>query len=576
MHVLAGRPPTVDLAGEREHLLIDRPGTDDVVRWPGPISVGLSLGAWAAGGRAVRPTDHLEAAGDVAWSSSVVPPFGALIRRGPADPLVVTTDMCGLRHVHLVEGDGWAACSTSGLLLAAIAGVSLDADPSTTAALAGHQLGDRTPFEGVRRLDAAHRLELHAGAATCIPFAPLADRERRPEGNASPAGLHDAAEAGARVVERVVGEALDSHPGTGLELSGGLDSRMLLAAIPEDRRAGRWALTLAAPGNPDVTVARRLAAACDLEHEVVDLSELARLSPGEALEMVTRAALRRDATTDPVAGAVLDFAAHRTEGRPLLTGQNGEFARGYYYPGQPAWPRTTRALVRHLARWRILTSAPVDGAIFGRHGQEIRRRAVAELERRLETIAGAWPDATDELYLAVRMQNWVGRDFSTAATERQVVAPFFHPAFLSWARGAPRRLKGGSRLFAAVLEQLDPRLATLELDTGLRPVDLARPSCPRRADAMVRFARKALRKASLRVVPGRGATPPAGAAALAASVTRAWATRPDALSRLRNLEFLDADVVEAVASGRRAASTATVGYLAALDAALGFLAAIDR
>lgn len=574
MHALTGRAPELDLDDDRAHLFADRRGPGDVVEWPGRISMGLSLGGWSTSGRSVRPADHLDASLDRSWPSSMVPPFGALVRRSPGEPFVAATDACGLRHVHFVVGDGWAGCSTSSLVLAAVAGALLDADASTVAALAGHQLGDRTPFEGVRRLGAGHRLELWAGHATPSTFVAPRPRDPRSEAPTTASSrLHRGADEGAAVMARSVGQALEAHPGAGLELSGGLDSRMLLAAVPEDLRVGRWALTLAAPGNPDVAVARRLAALAGLDHEVVDLSELARLGPDEALELVRRAALRRDATTDPVAGAVLDFVSHRTEGRALLTGQNGEFARGYYYPGQPTWPRATPELVRYLAHWRIFTAAPVDGALFGRRLPEVRRRAVAELESRLRMIGGRWPEATDELYLAVRMQNWVGRDFSVAATERQVVAPFFHPAFLAWAREARRRDKAGSRLFATVLERLDPRLAASELDVGVRPTDLAHPSLPGRVASLGRAARKALRKASLRAAPGSRAVPPVGAATLAASVRQAWAADDGALSRVASLDFLDAGVVEGVASGRRRAGPATVGFLVALDVALEMLEA---
>ncbi len=570
LQALGGRPPEVDVAGDRDHLLVDRRSRDDVVDWPERISVGLSRGAWTTGGHRVHTAEHLDASFDPRWPSSIVPPFGILVRRHRAGPFVATTDTCGLRHLHLFEGNGWVGCSTSSLILAATAGASLDARAVTTAALVGHQLGDDTPFEGVRRLPAAHRFEMESGRARRIPFG-SAQRSDGPETRPQSDGRPEAVEEGADVMTRSVGAALDAHPDVGLELSGGLDSRMLLAAIPEDRRVGRWALTLTAPGNPDCAVACRLAAASSLDHEVVDLSELERLAPDEALDVVRRAALRRDATIDPVAGAVLDWAALRTEGRAVLTGQNGEFARGYYYPGQPSWPQATTALVRHLARWRVLTAAPVDGALFGDLLPGTVRRTTEVLEERIRRIGGRWPEVTDELYLAVRMQNWVGRDFSVAATERLVIAPFFHPAFLSWARRAPRKDKAGSRLFAAVLERLDPRLASMELDTGTKPVTLAHPSLRSQAETVGRLGRKTMHKIGLRIAPGKGAAPPAGAAALAASVQRAWAADESALSRLGSLDFVDAGVVEAVAAGRRAASPATIGFLAALDAALEVL-----
>ncbi len=570
---VAGRPPAVDLDTGDSQLLLDEAGEDDLVEPAGAVSVALTLGAWTRDGRRKRAIEHLHATRDPSWPSAMVPPFGACVRPGPGEPFTVTTDTCGLRHLYLAHGEGWAACSTSSLVLAAVSRASLDADSVTTAALAGHQIGDRTPFTGVVRLSAGNRCELRAGTSTVVRFAPPggaagADADAVTEPHGEPTDLGGWARVGADAVAGAVGHALEAHPDTDLELSGGLDSRMILAALPKDLRHGRRALTLASPGSADVDVARRLAAASGLDHEVIDLAGLCRMPPGDALRAVRRAALRRDATGDPVAGTVLDLVAPWSEGRAVLTGQNGELARGYYYPGQPRWPHATRPLVHHLARWRILTSAPIDGAVVSVGLSEVRRRVVDELEAQVDRIGGPWPAATDELYLAVRMQNWVGRDFSTSGTERQIVAPFFHPAFVCWARATSPAWKRASRIFAAALEHLDPNLATVPLDTGVRPSDLAHPSARGRLTSASRFARKVLAKAGLRVAPSRGATAPAGAPALAALVRQAWAAEPGALSRLAAVSFLDAEAVEAIASGRRGASPATVGFLAALDAAL--------
>ncbi len=116
----------------------------------------------------------------------MLPPFGACVRRDADSPFLVATDACGLRHVYVLEEPEWAACSTSSLALALTAGVGLDETALATAALAGHQLSDRTPFDGVARLppDAAAR----SAAAQCAGNvtrhrrggAPSPERSRRP------------------------------------------------------------------------------------------------------------------------------------------------------------------------------------------------------------------------------------------------------------------------------------------------------------------------------------------------------------------------------------------------------------
>jgi len=572
LRALTGSEPSVDVASGAEHLLLDHLVEGDVVDPAGRVSVPLSLGATTLDGRRRTPAEILVDAGDASWPSAMLPPFGACVRRDADSPFLVATDACGLRHVYVLEEPEWAACSTSSLALALTAGVGLDETALATAALAGHQLSDRTPFDGVARLPAGCRGAIRGGAVRRERHSPPAWRGAEPgevpSTDAAADDLRRHASEGAGVVVRSVATALEAHPDAGLELSGGLDSRMVLAAIPAPLRPGRWALTLASPGRADADIAASLAAAHGLDHEVVDLAALAAMDPGEAAAMVYEAARRHDATADPVATAVLDFVGSRTGGRALLTGQNGEFARGYYYPGQPRWPRVTAPLVGHLARWRVLAASTVDPAVLGPAASAARDEAVSILRRELDGIGGGWPGATDELYLDVRMQNWVGIDFSTSCTERSVLAPYFHPAFLSWARRAPSRWKAGSRLFAAALAHLDPRLASVPLDSGARPVDLARPSWRHRVASAGRFGHKLARKAAQRAAPSRAARAPAGADALAGLVRRAWADDDGALSRLGSLDLVDADVVEAIASGRRAAGPATVGFLVNLDVAV--------
>src|SRR4029078_4967485 len=96
----------------------------------------------------------------------------------------------------------------------------------------------------------------------------------------------------AGVVRRGVEQALDDHPDLFLQLTGGLDSRVRLAAIPATRRREVACLTLAVPHSPDVELAASLTRRFDMEHRIITLDAVAGWEPAEAHSACVRAVRR--------------------------------------------------------------------------------------------------------------------------------------------------------------------------------------------------------------------------------------------------------------------------------------------
>src|SRR5690606_28970946 len=144
----------------------------------------------------------------------------------------------------------------------------------------------------------------------------------------------------------------------------GLDSRMVLAAIPAGMRRGMLAVTVGPEHGDDQRIAAQLARRYGLDHRRVTHEGLIGLEPEQSLQLACAAAAARDCTGNPTALAVLDWQERSFEQRPRLTGQNGEFARGFYYAGQRAHAATTERLVDALARWRAFTNDAVDASLF--------------------------------------------------------------------------------------------------------------------------------------------------------------------------------------------------------------------
>ncbi|MEV0400008.1 hypothetical protein [Actinoallomurus sp. NPDC050550] len=480
----------------------------------------------------------------------IAAPYAAVLVDG--DTVTAATDHLGLRHIYGVRGEGWAAISTSARLLARIAGAPLGLRALGAYRLIGHHLGVATPYEGVTKLPAAHRWRLTGGRLHEEPypvpvFEPAADPVRNT----------------ARVLRDDVERGLDEHPDAVLQLSGGLDSRVLLAAVPPDRRRGLRALTLSSAESRDHTVATRLAEAYGLRRDVIDLGGLAALDPAEAYDLVHRAALRSDGLGSPIAFAVLDWAEAQAPGEPRINGFGGETARAFYYPAQRQHHRPTPALVDRLARWRVFTLEPADPAMFDpEYAAETEAATLATLRDVFAAYDTDWLTATDEFYVRERAHRWVGATLTGACLRYVTLSPLLHPEFLAAARSLAPEDKRGSRFNARVLMELDPELARIPLDTGIRP-DTLPSRGPLRSS--YDFARRASRKVGQRV--RNSGNPGVGVPTVTELLVRHWRANPDLLAPVAATGFIREQWLGEMLTGARRPGEATAAFLAILEIA---------
>jgi asparagine synthase (glutamine-hydrolysing) len=495
--------------------------------------------------------------------AGLTPPFAVVCCDGPDRPVLAATDQLGHRHLYWCQGDGWAAMGTSSLALAYLAGAGMDKEALAVYGQLGFHLGCATPFAGVHKLGPGGLCALVAGtvrlgryAGTCLPSRPS-------EAGAS-AALADLARSTAGLLRSLSSDYLEQHPDLVLQLSGGLDSRVQLAAIPPARRAGIRAVTLDEAGSPDGVIARQLALRDGLDHETVPLDGLAGLDPAEAYQLVRQAAIRHDCSGNPVAQAVLDWAERRLGGGPRIHGMGGEVARGFYYPGQRQQAAADRVLVDRLARWRLLTNEAVASRCLGPSLADwARERAFTRLREIITGYDCDWLTATDEFYLRERLARWAGLRLTVAGTEQTLLGSLLHPGFVAQARACPPEGKRGSRFMAMVLAELDPALARLPLESGYVPATLASGGTAARLQSQRVTRRKVASKVGQRVRrTGRHA---AGAPALAAAVLAYWRREPARLDGVTGSGMVDPGWVAEMLSGARGADVTTVGFLANLQ-----------
>jgi asparagine synthase (glutamine-hydrolysing) len=571
------------------------PGPGDC--WAGPgaaFSVLLarprrgSPGAAELGGLLPDPRADPLAASPAAARvmTSLTPPFAVVCCAGPDRPVLAATDQLGHRHLYWCQGDGWAAMGTSSLALAYLASAGLDQEALAVYGQLGFHLGRATPFAGVHKLGPGGLCALAAGAVrlgqyACPGLPPPqaqsphagaphagaphagAPHARAPHARA-PQALADLARSTAGLLRDVACDYLDEHPDLVLQLSGGLDSRIQLAAIPPARRAGIRAVTLEECGSPDSVIARQLALLDGLDHKMVALDGLARLDPAEAAQLVRRAAIRHDCSGNPVAHAVLDWAERGLDGGPRIHGMGGEVARGFYYPGQRQQAAADPALVDRLARWRLLTNEAVAAGCLGPAlAGWARERALARLREIITGYGCDWLTATDEFYLRERLARWAGLRLTVAGTEQTLLGSLLHPGFVAQARACPPEGKRGSRFMAMVLAELDPGLARLPLESGYVPAALASAGAAARLQSQRVTRRKVASKVRQRLRrTGRHA---AGAPALAAAVLAGWRREPGQLDAVAGTGLADPGWLSELLAGTGPADVATVGFLANLQ-----------
>jgi asparagine synthase (glutamine-hydrolysing) len=305
-----------------------------------------------------------------------------------------------------------------------------------------------------------------------------------------------------------------------------------------------------------------------MKHRIVSLTGLEELPPEAAYQACLEAARRIEGMSDPIAFAalVLAEAGHSHERR--LSGLGGEVARGFYYFGSMTPAPVTMARTARLAEWRMFANESVSReALVPEFSQWAKEFTVEEIFRILSGSGLDWIPATDEFYLAERMQRWAGVVDTAICFDRVVVNPMLDRRFLDIARGLNPADKSGARFLGRLQVELDPELARIPLDGRPAPYVFADPDALNRARITATAGRKALRKVGQRLSRSRRA--PAGGDILAGKVVQHWQAFPQALDPIRELDVYQGKWLDDVLAGEVRPAPSSVALLVNLLAATG-------
>jgi asparagine synthase (glutamine-hydrolysing) len=359
--------------------------------------------------------------------------------------LLLANDRFGLRNVYYTaDADRFVFAPQVSALLADAA-VSRALDPQAAAEFLTFQcvMLDRTLLEDVRLLPPASLLVFEPGRG--VRIEPTWRLRYRPRPDADHSGtLADALHAALARLTRFHRVALP--------LSGGLDSRTLLAAV---RSRPLRTITYGRSGSDDVRLAAQLAAAAGTEHHTI------ALPPGyiaaEAGTMVARtdgmhSCLNAHAALLREAAAVADV---------VLLGNGGDCLLDGLWPGRDdasaddlvtrLLPKLTLGMPGALAERLADPAGPFA---------DLRARARTGLRAALDDVDGdSAADRADAFNVVHRHRRWVLQGVPAQATHVEFRHPYYADAVVEAALGVPAALRADRRAHVETLKILSPLLA---------------------------------------------------------------------------------------------------------------------
>lgn len=339
------------------------------------------------------------------------------------------------------------------------------------------------------------------------------------------AGVNDAID---RLVE---GTAEAFGCGAALELTGGVDSRLVLALGLAGGERPRLAMTIATDQQSDTTVAATIAERLDIPHRVLP-------------QTIQRERLYDDARTfvrasgglcNAVAYAWLPNIFRQLEDVRVaqVSGNGGEYGTTFYSTPLDRW--ANRRLVRHvLIRHRVLRPQRVTESLFRPAvARECRQRTRQRLDALLGVDEGPWVDVARRLYLQ-RLRGWAIPTLQASSHWYTVYAPLLSPDYLRWCDAIPVHKLSGRRAQWDLIRRLAPELVDLPLACHTATTTASRSAGWRP------FAKKVAR----RVVRRKDATP-LGAAEVALALSTDFVAVNDLLDFGRmHEEALRLDFIE--------------------------------
>lgn len=312
----------------------------------------------------------------------------------------------------------------------------------------GFNMDDRTIFTGVHRLRAGERIV--GDARGSLRVVRSGDDEADGGGGSGRAeeALVD------RLPARVAGWFAEGHS---LELSGGIDSRLVLAMGMHAGQRPALAFTLGSEGDSDVVVARAVCERAGIEHLVLPLRDDASRLAIDGQDFVSRAGFAANAASYAWFPSVFRRLAPVRDGQ--VGGAGGECAGGFYFTPFDGACRS-RAVIRQWCRRRLLRQGHRLRAVMGsERARAAEEGMISDAVELLGERKAPWRDRVDDFYLGQRLRQWAGPVLSASACWYRPAAPLLSGDYIRWARSLPASRRLHRRAQLDLTARLAPGLA---------------------------------------------------------------------------------------------------------------------
>jgi hypothetical protein len=368
----------------------------------------------------------------------------------------VFADPFSIGHVYLAERPNCAVFSSRAAIaawLAAPKGLAPRRDPVGIGWLgfAGVMLDDVTGFQGVRLLRQCARIELDESGDHAIRTA------------VHPAHWHSKLVPPEEAVDLARGDleaelavisGIASAPVLA-DLTGGKDSRMILAAMLSAGVADRYRFSTAGPpDHPDVRIADQLVGMFGLDRArplPPPETEATRWRWGE-----TQDALGMDRRFVFGTSGMCTLWSAEPVNVPSLQAKLNGVGGEPWYTNYPASGKLARR--RQFRRWLYAGQKIGDAGLVTAEARAHYDSVIAVMAEQLCEGSRTPQDAVDKYYLRVRMRRWFGTLLQVDRRNR--VLPLFSAPAIAAAFALGSRWRHAQFLPYALMEAADPRLVT--------------------------------------------------------------------------------------------------------------------
>lgn len=357
--------------------------------------------------------------------------------------LTATAEGWTLRTGPFGHQSAWYAAHADGslraiggdaLAVARAIGAGIDPWALVDDLLLGFRPDGRSAFEGVLPCGSAQTMEYSPAGARVLPHEGGADLE---------------------ALGRRVAEAMDA--GACVELTGGVDSRLLVALGLSAGGRPSKAFTIGHDDDPDVVVAKQMAEQLGIEHRKLSAELDAANLVEDTRSFVARSGFVCNAAAYGwLPGVFAQLADWRTA---QLSGVGGEIGEGFYYSGFDGLFERLNS-PRLWLKARVVVDGGRWASCFEPGTFEHRLRQIAAERAELNT-SEPWRVRTDGFYTHARIHGWAIPVIRASAAWYRPITPFLSGEYHAWARSLTDEQMHNRAAQRELLCRLSPQLAAI-------------------------------------------------------------------------------------------------------------------